>query len=831
MHRKLLSAFLALALAILPAGNFPMFSASADEYEESTDPTAYTYEIIPLLEPFNQYFYVRTDNPDPFSFCFSDAGSVYADADETARISLFADFTADNDLFADVVYEDAETKRVNGGYIFSSFDTDGGAVELQKVTETLPWGEPCGWEDTGVTLTIPQLYDTVDYLIETYAGNGTFFEQMDAIQNGLSSICLYSSSYIRGDLYRKSDFWRVSAFTHTDQSFYILSPYDRKNNIFLFASAIYPYCYDSLGFPAIMAAASKRLNAASSYEQDAYDHSMIHVTYNGETRDYGGQGEGIGQGLSIDKITQYFTFDGKDTITLPGIRELLDYYAQVPMDDDIPREDALTWETVCDTAGSGSWAYVEGGYAYFFKKNDKREFDAKDWENGDSLYFSGSLGYASDEWVDGRYVGQGGVYVPGVTFEKKPDKNIILTDATIPVPTYETDMAYNPETGSYETVFKNVTINETTGALRYYYNGDNTWVAYEYWIFEMFADSGLVYDSYLDSLQLTYEEITEMFDVDGNTNYIPEIGYVFDGSAAPGTPFNRTGIEVAVPDELPAMEDAKAIAEANGLTFTLEDGYYGMCGEDVYWTYLKDSETLLVTGTGDMHTLGNAPWDPILDDAMPVSQLFVGEGVASLQESAFRMCNQLEKVVLPVSLERIGKFAFASCHALTSITIPQGVTSIGANAFGDCTSLRSIAIENPDCEIYDEAETIYSETGLVADVYFFTGTIYGYANSTAQAYADKYAYPFQVIGTGGEIPEPMKLGDVNGDNAITVDDPSEILKDVSTQLFGESQLTTAQFKVADVNTDGWITVDDASIILQYIAAKLFDDSVQITDLI
>ena len=40
----------------------------------------YTYEIIPLLPPLNQYFYVKTDNPDPYSFRFYDKDTVYGEA-------------------------------------------------------------------------------------------------------------------------------------------------------------------------------------------------------------------------------------------------------------------------------------------------------------------------------------------------------------------------------------------------------------------------------------------------------------------------------------------------------------------------------------------------------------------------------------------------------------------------------------------------------------------------------------------------------------------------------------------------------------------------------
>ena len=38
--------------------------------------TDYSYMVTPLLEPFNEYFFVKTDNPDPCSFRFIDKSSI-----------------------------------------------------------------------------------------------------------------------------------------------------------------------------------------------------------------------------------------------------------------------------------------------------------------------------------------------------------------------------------------------------------------------------------------------------------------------------------------------------------------------------------------------------------------------------------------------------------------------------------------------------------------------------------------------------------------------------------------------------------------------------------
>ena len=48
-------------------------------YADPSGKTAkdYSYEIVPLLAPFNEYFLVKTEKPDPTSFRFKDKKSIY----------------------------------------------------------------------------------------------------------------------------------------------------------------------------------------------------------------------------------------------------------------------------------------------------------------------------------------------------------------------------------------------------------------------------------------------------------------------------------------------------------------------------------------------------------------------------------------------------------------------------------------------------------------------------------------------------------------------------------------------------------------------------------
>ena len=100
---------------------------------------------------------------------------------------------------------------------------------------------------------------------------------------------------------------------------------------------------------------------------------------------------------------------------------------------------------------------------------------------------------------------------------------------------------------------------------------------------------------------------------------------------------------------------------------------------------------------------------------------------------------------------------------LTNIIIPRSVCEIKLQAFANCEKLESITFQNPECKIYDCEDTICngytyknepdntvdsSCHGFIIDnnmIPYFNGTIYGYENSTAQAYAEKYGRTFVAI--------------------------------------------------------------------------------------
>lgn len=59
-------------------------------------------------------------------------------------------------------------------------------------------------------------------------------------------------------------------------------------------------------------------------------------------------------------------------------------------------------------------------------------------------------------------------------------------------------------------------------------------------------------------------------------------------------------------------------------------------------------------------------------------------------EYAFYSCDNLEKVVIPNSVNTIKWYAFSDCMNLVNIVIPNSVTSLGNSAFKGCSSLKML---------------------------------------------------------------------------------------------------------------------------------------------
>ena len=143
--------------------------------------------------------------------------------------------------------------------------------------------------------------------------------------------------------------------------------------------------------------------------------------------------------------------------------------------------------------------------------------------------------------------------------------------------------------------------------------------------------------------------------------------------------------------------------------------YQGVCGADAKW-YYKDN-VLVIKGTGE---ISDNPWQSdeykvsgtYSERIFKINWVIIDEGITTIYDynnddifyhRAFGDIDELTKVVLPTSLEKIGASSFERCESLTSINIPDSVTTIGDSAFAYCSSLTSINLP-------DSLTTIGSES-------------------------------------------------------------------------------------------------------------------------
>ena len=160
-----------------------------------------------------------------------------------------------------------------------------------------------------------------------------------------------------------------------------------------------------------------------------------------------------------------------------------------------------------------------------------------------------------------------------------------------------------------------------------------------------------------------------------------------------------------------------------------------------------------------------------------------------------------------VPVTKIADFSFVTTKYKT-IIISKTVNEIGENAFSLMPNLQSITILNPNCKIYDDEYTIYND-----DENKFSGTIYGYENSTAQAYAEKYGYNFKSL----DEEKTVSLGDPNGDGAINAVDASIMLSNYARYATSADKPTAEELAAGDVDKNGAVNAVDASNVLSFYA--------------
>ncbi len=115
----------------------------------------------------------------------------------------------------------------------------------------------------------------------------------------------------------------------------------------------------------------------------------------------------------------------------------------------------------------------------------------------------------------------------------------------------------------------------------------------------------------------------------------------------------------------------QAVQMVNGVPISFEISY---------------NETLVVGAEGKTAIPQDAKGVLALPDSIG------GVPVVGIAARAMKDCTELEEVVLPKTLRRIGGAAFKGCSNLTKIHLPESVAFIAEEAFADCGRLESITL-------------------------------------------------------------------------------------------------------------------------------------------
>ena len=152
---------------------------------------------------------------------------------------------------------------------------------------------------------------------------------------------------------------------------------------------------------------------------------------------------------------------------------------------------------------------------------------------------------------------------------------------------------------------------------------------------------------------------------------------------------------------------------------------------------------------------------------------------------------------------------------LKTIIVPGSVKRIGNYAFANCPELESVTILDPKCEIGDNAISSGTDEN-------FSGTIYGYANSTAQVYAERNGFDFAAVDVTAY---PLK-GDANLDSQVNIADAVLVMQ-VATNpdkyAQGKSDLSIKPQGEVNADVDGKKGLSDSdALVVQKFKLGLID---------
>ena len=177
------------------------------------------------------------------------------------------------------------------------------------------------------------------------------------------------------------------------------------------------------------------------------------------------------------------------------------------------------------------------------------------------------------------------------------------------------------------------------------------------------------------------------------------------------------------------------------------------------------------------------------------NDLIIPETVDNLSISAFEGCSSIPSVDIKGNVSTIPMQCFYQCESLTAVTLPESVRTIEKFAFANCTDLEYVALPHDAWSIAMSAFT--NDPNLTLGVWYGT---------TGYDYAIAKNIPYILL-------DGVKLGDVNGDGIVNINDVTAIQQHLAEYVSLEGIFLHA----ADADQNGEVKIDDATLLQEFLA--------------
>ncbi len=249
---------------------------------------------------------------------------------------------------------------------------------------------------------------------------------------------------------------------------------------------------------------------------------------------------------------------------------------------------------------------------------------------------------------------------------------------------------------------------------------------------------------------------------------------------------------------------------------TIENNVFCGCTKLENITIPKSAKNIVGTAFSD------TPWLTVKQAENPyvvINSILIDATTVPFTESF----SETSEITIPENVTTIGSYAFETARkGNVNVILPEYVTKIEHNGFNNFAALNDITIENPNCEIIDNGYKLGiqpDEYGVPAfeidyggticfsslwGVIFYIGTIYGYEGSTAQAYAEKCGYKFEVLDKEPVTTEPVVT--TSASESTTTTTTTTITTKTSTTSASKTSTVTAVSSTSTVKQTSATTI-------------------------